>query len=339
MNKKIYIIAATILVIAMVVLLIRLVIGGDEDSWICQNNQWVKHGNPSAPMPTAGCGAVINSFEDCVAAFGYPTLTIYPSQCRTPDGRTFTEDIGNELEKLNLIKVSSPRPNQDINSPLVIEGEARGVWFFEASFPIKLYDANNQLLATAIAQAQGDWMTENFVPFKAELIFERPMTETGALILEKDNPSGLPANADQLKIPIKFATVPGAAVMKVQVYFNNNEMDPEFSCNKVFPVERSVASTPAVARAALNELLAGVTPIEQQNGFFTSINPGVKIQSLVIENGVAKVDFDEQLEFQMGGSCRVSAIRAQITQTLKQFSTVENVIISVNGRTEDILQP
>jgi len=127
--------------------------------------------------------------------------------------------------------------------------------------------------------------------------------------------------------------------LKVKVYFNNNKLDPEFSCNKVFPVEREITKTQAVARAALEELLKGSSEKEKVEGFFTSINPGVKIQSLVIENGTAKVDFDEQLEFQVGGSCRVAAIRAQITQTLKQFPTVNDVIISINGRTEDILQP
>ncbi|MGB3345783.1 MAG: hypothetical protein WBA71_00810, partial [Candidatus Humimicrobiia bacterium] len=33
----------------------------------------------------------INSFEECVSA-GYPVLESYPRQCKTPDGRTFTED-------------------------------------------------------------------------------------------------------------------------------------------------------------------------------------------------------------------------------------------------------
>ena len=127
--------------------------------------------------------------------------------------------------------------------------------------------------------------------------------------------------------------------LKVKVYFNNSKLDPEFSCNKVFPVEREVSKTQAAARAALEELLKGASEKEKIEGFFTSINPGVKIQSLVIENGTAKVDFDEQLEFQVGGSCRVAAIRAQITQTLKQFPTVNSVIISIDGRTEDILQP
>ena len=125
----------------------------------------------------------------------------------------------------------------------------------------------------------------------------------------------------------------------LKIFFNNSKLDPEFSCNKVFPVEREVPKTLAVAKAALEELLKGPTDDEKSQGFFTSINTGVKIQSLKVENGTAKVDFDEQLEFQVGGSCRVSAIRAQITQTLKQFPTVKDVIISIDGRTEDILQP
>ncbi len=278
----------------------------------------------------------INNFEECVSA-GYPVLESYPRQCKTPEGKTFTEDIGNELEKSDLIKVNTPRPNQAIQSPIVIEGEARGLWFFEASFPVKLLDENGNLIATTIAQAQSDWMTEDFVSFEAELHFELPVTEKGTLILEKDNPSGLPENADELRIPVKFKV--GLETMTIKVYFNNDKLDPEFSCNKVFPVEREISKTQAVAMASLKELLKGTTQGEEEKGFFTNINSGVKIQSLTIENGVAKVEFDEQLEFQVGGSCKVSAIRAQITETLKQFPTVDSVIISINGRTEDILQP
>ena len=277
----------------------------------------------------------INSFEECIRA-GYLILESYPRQCKTPDGRTFVEDIGNELEKINLIQITKPRPNETIQSPLEIGGEARGYWFFEADFPVKLLDENGELIAGGIAQAQGEWMTEDFVPFEATLEFEVPETEKGVLILEKDNPSGLPENADELRIPIRFNPV---ETIKVKVYFNNDRMDPEFSCNKVFPVEREILKTQAVARAALEELLKGATEEEKSEGFFTSINSGVKIQSLSIKDEVAKVDFDEQLEFQVGGSCRVAAIRAQITETLKQFPTVDNVIISINGRTEDILQP
>ena len=132
---------------------------------------------------------------------------------------------------------------------------------------------------------------------------------------------------------------PEEELMTVKAFFNNNNLDPEFSCNKVFPVEREIVKTQAVARAALEELLKGPTEEEKELGYFTSINEGVKIQSLTIENGLAKVDFDEQLEFQVGGSCRVAAIRAQIRETLEQFPTVNEVLISIDNRTEDILQP
>jgi spore germination protein GerM len=138
---------------------------------------------------------------------------------------------------------------------------------------------------------------------------------------------------------IYFVFLSPERFLTIKVFFNNNRLDPEFSCNKVSPAERKILKTQAVARAALEELLNGPTEKEKSEGYFTSINTGVEIQKLTIENGVAKVDFNEALEFQVGGSCRVAAIRAQITQTLKQFPTVNDVIISIDGRIEDILQP
>ncbi len=251
--------------------------------------------------------------------------------------------IGENLEpvKIEPIKVSdvvvfSPKANNEIRSPLKIEGKARGFWFFEASFPVKILDSTGKELGRGIMQAKSDWMTTDFVPFEGEIEFQPSTTNNGLLVLEKDNPSGLPENDKSIEIPIRFSQI---ETIKVKVYFNNNKLDPEFSCNKVFPVERIIPKTQAPAREALELLLEGPSSVDIDQGFFTNINPDVKIQSLTIENGVAKVDFDEQLEFQVGGSCRVAAIRAEITQTLKQFSTVKEVIISINGRTEDILQP
>lgn len=127
--------------------------------------------------------------------------------------------------------------------------------------------------------------------------------------------------------------------MIVQAFFPNNRLDPEISCTKAFVVTRTVVKTPTTARAALNETLKGPTPQEKKEGYFTSIPPGVVIQKLTIENGVAKVDFNSKLDEGVGGSCRVSSIRAQINETLKQFPSVTSVVISIDGRTDDILQP
>jgi hypothetical protein len=242
----------------------------------------------------------------------------------------------NIIQPEEEIVISSPKPNQLVETPLVLEGKARGNWFFEASFPIQLLDADNNILATSHVQATSDWMTEDFVPFKGEISFISRSDGKGTLVFKKDNPSGLPQYDKEFRMPVLLKKT---EIIKVKAYFNNSNLDPEFSCNKVFMVEREVAKTQATAKAALEELLAGPTEEEKSEGFFTSINTGVEIQSLTIQDGTAKVDFSDQLEYQVGGSCRVSAIRAQITETLKQFSTVENVVISINGRTEDILQP
>jgi len=147
---------------------------------------------------------IINNFEEC-AAQGYQVLESYPMQCKTPDGKTFTEDIGNSFQKKDLIILTSPRPNDLISSPLQITGEARGNWYFEASFPVKIRDSNGKELGVVPAQALGDWMTTDFVPFRAILVFEKPTTQYGTLILKKDNPSGLPQFDDELYIPVKFS--------------------------------------------------------------------------------------------------------------------------------------
>jgi len=306
MKKVIPLIIVIFASAALLVIGIRLFTG--EDTWFCQNGQWVKHGKPSAPMPTTSCGDA-NANQN----------TIPPNAS---------------------IIVTLPALEQTVKSPINVEGQAKGFWFFEASFPVRLVDLGGHELAITTVQAQDDWMTESFVPFKSEINYEAVATTAAMLIFERDNPSDLAQNLEEYRVPVILSPT---GALSINVYFNNDQLDPEYSCNKVFPVERIIPKTQAVARAALEELLKGPTAEEKTNGYVSNINQGVKIQNLTIDpstgGGTAKVDFDEQLEYQVGGSCRVAAIRAQITETLKQFSTVQNVIISINGRTEDILQP
>ena len=118
------------------------------------------------------------------------------------------ENTGNAVQKAGLIRVTSPRPNSTVESPLTITGQARGYWYFEASFPVVLVDWDGKIIAQGIAQAQGEWMTEDFVPFEATLTFTadpNAYSNRGSLILQKDNPSGLPQNDDALEIPVLFA--------------------------------------------------------------------------------------------------------------------------------------
>lgn len=70
-------------------------------------------------------------------------------------------------ETSELITVTSPTPNQLISSPLIITGQVRGNWFFEATAPVELIDANGNKIAKGNITANGDWMTTEFVPFTA----------------------------------------------------------------------------------------------------------------------------------------------------------------------------
>ncbi len=114
--------------------------------------------------------------------------------------------------KADLITIDTPVPLGIVESPLTIVGEARGTWFFEASFPVTITNWDGLIIGEGYATADGEWMTEDFVPFTANIEFTNPYNvgdpdfmKNGALILQKDNPSGLPENDDALEIPIRFA--------------------------------------------------------------------------------------------------------------------------------------
>ena len=56
--------------------------------------------------------AAIGNYDQCVAA-GYPILESYPSQCKTPDGRTFV----NSNEQVNPIELPAPASSSTPEKP------------------------------------------------------------------------------------------------------------------------------------------------------------------------------------------------------------------------------
>ncbi|MDP2735589.1 MAG: Gmad2 immunoglobulin-like domain-containing protein [bacterium] len=136
-----------------------------------------------------------------ISAAGY----FAAEQLQQNAGGQLVQPKGNALEKYDLVRVSSPQSNGFIRSPVLVEGKARGYWFFEAVFPVKIADEDGTVLGQGTAHALSDWMTENFVPFQTTVRFDLPSGERGFVILERDNPSGLEENADELRIPVRFA--------------------------------------------------------------------------------------------------------------------------------------
>ena len=104
----------------------------------------------------------------------------------------------------DLIQIDSPLENSIITNPVTIRGKARGNWYFEASFPVEILDEDGTVLWQGPIQAQGDWMTSEFVPFSQTITFKAPKGTSGQIIFHKDNPSGDPARDESVSVSVKF---------------------------------------------------------------------------------------------------------------------------------------
>jgi hypothetical protein len=140
----------------------------------------------------------------CIPSAGY-------SWCESKEKclRIWEEDCPLELQEEDSIKapvevvVVSPLPGDVVTSPLEVKGRALGNWFFEAILPLKLITDSGELIVDHYAQAESDWMSEDFVPFTGVLEFSTEAS-SGYLIVNKNNASGPWEHDAQISIPIKF---------------------------------------------------------------------------------------------------------------------------------------
>ena len=287
----------------------------------------------------------ISNFEDCKNA-GYPILESFPEQCATPDGRTFTNtnqqppsgETSFTTGKEHVIVVQSPTPNQVVTNRFIASGEARGNWYFEASFPVKLLDANGKVLASTYAQAQGEWMTENFVPFRSQpIVFSTPATATGTLVLEKDNPSGMPQYADEVRIPVRFTTE-NQATKDIKLFYYNPTLDTDLTGNVLCTdrglaaVNRTIPVSQTPIQDTIRLLLKGeLTAQEKAQGIKTEFPlAGVSLSAASLNNGTLTLTFSDPQQKTSGGSCRVTILREQIEATAFQFPEVKKVQFAPN---------
>jgi hypothetical protein len=101
---------------------------------------------------------------------------------------------------------------------------------------------------------------------------------------------------------------------------------------KLGVAQRYVPRTSAVASAALRQLLEGPTAAERSAGLSTTLAAGIRINSLAIRNGVARVDLSAAFRDSGAGldDARSLLPAAQVVYTLTQFPTVRRVAIRVD---------
>lgn len=269
--------------------------------------------------------ATVNDFSSC-QRMGYPVQETEPPRC-TAGGKVYYE------APQQRVRVIEPLRGQEVALPLLLGGEARigsGM-----TLHAQLRDTDGFALVeetVMLPQAQSG----QIVPFSAALSYPRPLGTGGTLVVSLRSSRGKPVEA--VTVPVRF--IPAAAV-EIKAFFGNTERDPEaLYCDVSYPVARRIALSENEMEASLDALLAGPNDQEKAQGFFSSLPEGLAVLALQQDKGVVTVVFNRALRDGIAGSCRVSAIRSQIERTLKQFPTVEEVKVRIEGvPDEEVLQP
>jgi len=141
---------------------------------------------------------------------------------------------------------------------------------------------------------------------------------------------------------IDNTTLLNANQVKITAYFGNTQKNKNMTdCSIVFPLDRAVEKKyDSEVVNTVKGLLLSLNTDEASAGFFSSVPIETTLKYVKISNGVAEVGFGVGLN-KIGGSCAVSAARAQIEKTLLQFPQVKSVRICVDGNCnqDEILQP
>ncbi|MBN2004858.1 MAG: GerMN domain-containing protein [Anaerolineae bacterium] len=194
-------------------------------------------------------------------------------------------------------------------------------------------------LVDVLAGADGRGLAITALDWAAEQRPSHPGTQSGTLRIHDLNGQLLASQSVVILHP------DDPDVIAVNVYWVVNE---------TLTAERiHIPRTQGIGRASLDALLWGPVP-GNPSGFTTAIptpkeilsyaqrtstwGDRVQIKGLTINEGVAYADFSGEILANPGGSTRMLLIRDQITQTLLQFSTINQVVITVEGK-PDMLEP
>lgn len=135
-------------------------------------------------------------------------------------------------------------------------------------------------------------------------------------------PSVVVATAPPIPATPAPSPAPDAEEIALQVFLLRN--------GDVAAVRRVVPATVAVARAAIESLIAGPTDAEAASGLSSAVVADIELLGLSIEDGVATIDFSDA--FLPGDAPEtIDARLAQVVFTLTQYSTVDAVIVLVDG--------
>lgn len=160
---------------------------------------------------------------------------------------------------------------------------------------------------------------------------ERPSTQEPATapVAPQVPATAAPQETAAREEPTAVRQTAGETWHEIEVYFSRHpESDEDFTA--VFPVARR-APDAGVATAALDELIAGPTPAEAAQGYFSELGAmlvgpstcGERDFTLRIEAGTATVQFCRTVT--SAGIGQDARVQSALDATLRQFSTIQRV--------------
>jgi len=121
---------------------------------------------------------------------------------------------------------------------------------------------------------------------------------------------------------------------EVEVYFHF--IGTEGTESKILPLKRKV-SAEAPLRPAIEELLKEPTA-ERKLGYHSAGYDDMKLVSVKLKNGAARIDFSRELEKDRSdynpGDLLTLSFENAVIKTAKQFPAVKKVVVCVNGMNE-----
>jgi hypothetical protein len=145
-------------------------------------------------------------------------------------------------------------------------------------------------------------------------------------------PTPLPVPTPTL---IPTASPSAGGFTRVKIFFialeDSGKSGKKIGCNdSIVAVERQIAPTTGVLRAALNELLSVHDQYYGESGLYNALyQSDLKVQSVSIVNGMATIRLTGT--YALGGVCDNPRFQAQIEETARQFPTVRQVSVFING--------
>lgn len=121
----------------------------------------------------------------------------------------------------------------------------------------------------------------------------------------------------------------------VSLFFFDNTQEEKGGCTSTVKIIRTIPKTPRVATAALLSMIEGPTREEKERGIFSLVEPAAWINSLRLENGIARLDLSREAELSKN-ACEMEGTVTQFRKTLLQFSSIKKAIITVDGKEESI---